>query len=434
MQQKNKWRDRLEGIFAILISLLIASIDILDIHFSGPLVAGVIALMAYVMPYKKAVPFLFFIFPFTCGIPGYTVLLSYIVLLMKVKRVSLWQIMPPLIIICLEFAHIGLLNANVNLVTSISFLSFVSLFFFLLFDSNENVDRRECVRMFIYGTIVTLVIIYISIIVHSGAETLLTSMLRSRAGMGIQGDSESAASIKGHLALNANSIAYFAITVFSLLLLGHKRLDIPHHIHTILVVLSILAGVFSYSRTWIMLFAALVLIYLIMSKSKAQAFAVIGFTILLVCILFPSVVISIADIFMGRFEDVETAGGRTDIFAVYNEFWLSKISYVFFGAGAMTYTYILNYEYSMHSGFQQIYVSCGIAGILLFLFVIHKYSQKYIAKKTPFIYYLPFLACFIFDQSIQFWDPYYLIFPFLAVAYVLRREFVEQSNQVNQRQ
>ena len=434
MQLKNKWRDRLEGIFAILISLLIATRDIFDIHFSGSLVAGVIALMAYVMPYKKAVPFLFVSFPFTCGIPGYTVLLSYIVLLMKVKRVSLWQIMPPLILICLEFAHIGLLNANVNLVTSISFLSFVSLFFFLLFDSNENVDRRECVRMFIYGVVATLLIIYVSIIVHSGAEALLTPALRSSVGMGIQGDSGSVESIRGHLALNANSIAYFAITVFSLLLLGHKRLGIQHFIHTILVVLSILAGVFSFSRTWIMLFAALVLIYLIISQSKVKAFTIISLAILFVCILFPSVVISISDIFMGRFEDVETAGGRTDIFAVYNELWLSKISYIFFGVGAMCYEYIMDFDYSMHNGLQQIYVSYGIAGILLFLFVIRKYSRKYIAKKTPFIFYVPFLACFIFDQSIQFWDPYYLIFPFLAVAYVLRKEFVEQSNQVNLRQ
>jgi hypothetical protein len=285
--------------------------------------------------------------------------------------------------------------------------------------------------MFIYGTIVTLVIIYISIIVHSGAETLLTPMLRSSAGMGVVGEGETLEDIKGHLALNANSIAYFSITGFSLLLLGHKRLGTQHFIHTILVVLSILAGVFSFSRTWIMLFAALALIYLIMSKSKAQAFAIISLAILLVCILFPSIVVSISDAFLGRFEDVETAGGRTDIFAVYNELWLSKISYIFFGVGAMCYEYIMDFDYSMHCGFQQIYVSYGIAGILLFLFVIRKYSQKYIAKKTPFIFYVPFLACFIFDQSIQFWDPYYLIFPFLAVAYVLRREFVEQPNQVN---
>ncbi len=430
IQQKNKWYDRLDQIFAALIFALIAVSDIFDYNIGSLIIVGGISLMLFVLPYKKAVSFLFFILPFTCGISGYTVLLSYIILSIKSKHINFWQLVPPLIIICLEVAHIGFLGKNVNLITSASFLSFVALFFFLLFDSDAQVDRRLCVKMFIYGTIATLLIIYISIIVHNGIEVLLNPALRGSIGMGVRGDVANLDEFKGHLVLNANSIAYFSITTFSLLLLGNKRLDIPSSVYLCLTILSILAGVFSFSRTWVLVFALISAINLIASKSKIQSVVTISATIFLVCLFFPSVVRSVSDIFMGRFEDVETAGGRTTIFAVYNEFWLSKISYIFFGAGAMTNKYILNYAYSMHCGLQQIYVSSGVVGILLFLFVIRKYSQKYIAKKTPFIYYLPFWACFIFDQSIQFWDPYYLIFPFLAVSYVLRREFVERPNQV----
>lgn len=404
--------------FVFLILTLIGVRDIVDLSIPNNLIVGIAILPLILLPYHQAISFLFFILPFTCGIPGYTVLLSYIIILAKARQYNIWQFLPPIIIGVLELIHITFSNINIDNVIFISFLSFISLFFFLLFESNERINNAACVRMFTYGTIAVLVIVFIGIITNNSFTDLIAGTLREGSRMGIEESVEK--EISGHLALNANSIAYYSITAFSLLLLGNKRLVIPFSLYVVLICLSILTGVFTFSRTWIFLFAFVLLIYLLVTKRKLLSFSLIGIVVLGALFLYAPIIDMISEAFLGRFENVETAGGRTEIFAAYNEFWLSKFSYILTGAGAMCYRQIIDIDKSMHNGIQQIYVSYGLVGILLFYAVIRQYSLKYIPQKQPIMYYLPFIACFIFDQSIQFWDPYYLIFPFLATAYVLR--------------
>lgn len=418
MQQSTKWPIGIEVLFAFFVFVFIAYRDILDLSFSGTVSAGLISLMVIVLPYTRAIPFLFFILPFTCGIPGYTVLLAYIFLIIKARKYDIWQFLPPFILGALEFVHITFSNVEVNVVTSISFLSFIALFFFLLFDPDERVDRRSCIRMFIYGTLAVLVIIYIGIIENNGFEELLSGVLRS--AMEFKGLEEE--EVQGSLVLNANSIAYYSITAFSLLLLGNRRLKINRIIYFCLIGLSVLTGALSFSRTWMAMFFFVILFFLLATTNKIKSFIIVGVMVFIVFVFYYSYLDSIWDVFMSRVDDenFKTAGGRTTIFAVYNEFWLSKISYVIWGAGAMCYKHIINFDYSMHNGLQQIYVSYGIVGIVLFATVICLFARKYITNRRSLILYIPFITCFLFDQSIQFWDPYYLIFPFVTTAYVLR--------------
>lgn len=417
MVKKNK-NAFIKYFFAVLIFILIGARDIVDLSIPNNLIVGVATVPLILLPYHHAISFLFFILPFTCGIPGYTVLLSYILIFVKAKQYNIWQFLPLLIIGGLEFIHISFSNVDVDLVTSISFLSFIALFFFLLFDPDESVDRKACIRMFIYGSIAVFLIVYVGILMNNSFEDLLYGTLRSAKGMGIEGADEE--EIKGNLALNANSLAYYSITAFSLLLLGRKWLNYSRPVYISLVGLSVLAGIFTYSRTWIILVVLVLSIFLVTTRRKFMSLSMVAIVLLAVLLIYSPTIDAVSEVFKVRFDDVETAGGRTEIFAAYNEFWTSKPSYILVGAGAMCYKNIFDYGYSMHSGLQQIYVSYGIAGIILFIFVIRQFFKKYINKSLPLLFYLPFFACFLFDQSIQFWDPYYLIFPFLVTAYVFR--------------
>ena len=124
--------------------------------------------------------------------------------------------------------------------------------------------------------------------------------------------------------------------------------------------------------------------------------------------------------FLGRFEEdnFATAGGRTDLFKEYNDFMAQNPRYWLAGTGVVHYKEICNCSNSIHNGIQQIYVCHGIIGVLLFSFVIVGFYKKY--HKAKLIQYLPFIAVFIFDQSIQFLHPHFLMFPFICASCALK--------------
>ena len=133
------------------------------------------------------------------------------------------------------------------------------------------------------------------------------------------------------------------------------------------------------------------------------------------------VIQTVSDVFASRMnaENIETGGLRTVIFSEYNEKWSADISNIIIGTGAVHSSEVLDIDVSMHSGLQQIWVSHGILGLMLYVLAFLYYLRYYSDRRAPLTQYMPFFFCFIFDQSIQFLVPYPLMLPFLPTLYLL---------------
>lgn len=393
--------------------------DIIQINIPGAIFMAWFVGILLLLPRSEMMKAIFFIMPFAGGVPGYTILLSLFVLILKSKKLCIWQIIPPAIIALLEFTNVAFYDFDIRFQSVISYIGFVALFFFTLFDKDSSTDIKACLRFFCYGTVITLLIVYIPIILNHGILSLIAGEVRSGFAMGYEDND----AIKGHLAMNANTIAYFSISLLSLLLLGRKTLIIKSKLLYLFAVLVVAtAGILSFSRTWLLLTAIIIILYVINSKHRTVAIILVIITSSIIITTQNIVVESISSAFKTRMEDetLKTGGGRFDIFIEYNRVWSEKINHIAIGTGATHYGQVIEHNHSMHNGLQQIWVCHGIIGFLIFAAAFVHYFRRYRNKHIQFTYYLPFIACFIFDQSIQFLVPYTLMFPFIPTLYVLR--------------
>ena len=401
----------------LLFSCIIGYRDITNTSISGILIALFAIGSVIILPYEKSIWFTFFIMPFTCGIPGYTVLGVLIALIIKSKHINAKQIIPPLFFGFIEFAHSVFYEFSANYSLILSFISFLSLFFLLLFDKH-NVDRTKCIKMFIYGATVTLFIIYAKIIYNNSIEELLLGELRSGKVMGLEDDTEFEI---GFLGMNANSIGYYSIALYSsLLILGRRILNMSKVSYTTLLTLSILFGLLSYSRTWVLLTILTTIIYLFSTRWNKSYGAIIIILATLLLLTFYGILDQGIEVFTTRFIDDKTAGGRFELFDFYNKFWVSDIKTFLFGTGTIYSMQIANGILAIHNSTQQIYVGFGLIGLLFLIVTIISYIRNYKNINIPTTYYIPFIISLAFSQSLQFWYPSFLIFPFLVTAYILQ--------------
>lgn len=392
--------------------------DVIQINIAGTLFMFWFVGMILFLPQPEMMKAVFFMLPLSNGIPGYTILLTLGILVFKSHKFSPWQLIPPTIIAILELISVASYDFPIRLQSVISYIGFIYLFFYILFDNEPKIDKKACVRFFCYGTVVALLIVYIPIIMNYGILAIIAGEVRDGVAMGYDNSED----ILGHLTMNANTIAYYAITLLSILLLGRKKLDISSNIILyVAIFIAVAAGLLSFSRTWLILTSTIIFLYILNSRSRLFAAILMVVLTLLIMTTQNSVVESIGGVYQTRMSDdnFQTGGGRFVIFRDYNRAWIDSPKYVIMGTGVTNYRQVLRQEYSMHNGLQQIWVCHGILGFAVFMLSVIKYMISFRNRRLNFIYYLPFISCFVFDQSIQFLSPYALMLPFLPTLYVL---------------
>ena len=120
-----------------------------------------------------------------------------------------------------------------------------------------------------------------------------------------------------------------------------------------------------------------------------------------------------------RIDTTEISTGRIDIFNSYNQYILDNMEVFLFGIGIQNPTEKTGIWNSMHNGIQQVYVSFGIVGLVLFIILIYSLLKKaniYRKCKISLINTIVFFALFIYTQSIQFMSSS-SIFLFLIIVY-----------------
>lgn len=411
----------------IFLMMIIILRDILMFPISDVGLLGYNLFVMLVLSHQDLMKYVWFCFPLTCGIPGYIMTLSFVLLIIKKRDVlNIKQLLPILIITLLvvfNWCFYGEFKKWPNL---LSFLSFIAIFFYFLQINNKYIRKHclELIKVYTLGVSFTLSVVIYNMITQYGLDAILTGTLRSGA-LGVMDNDASA--MQGHLAVNANTMAYYAISAFSSLLVIVKTHKNMSKIWNFIMVLVLVLGLCSFSRTYIGCIVLILLCYFLLSNFNSKLKFLISSVLLctLVVIVFPNIFHTLLDSFMGRFDEdnFATAGGRTVIFSRYNELWLSNIFYVIFGVGVWGEVDI----WHMHSGFQQLYVSLGIVGILVYFISYVSYFRNNMT--SSFILLLPFFVTFIFNQSIQFLAPYSLMLPYIPTLYVVK--LVKKSQAIN---
>lgn len=404
--------------YKMLISIVLTMLifiyrDVMLVPVSDMVLTFCITTMMVLLPFHLLVYYIFFIFPFTCGIPGYIMTISFLLLMMKGRKITRMQLVPLIIVALLEFFTEGMKGMD-TITGMMSFLSFLAVFFYFLNDRNKvNYDRSQCVIWFSLGVAFTLFVIYYNVITQYGLLMLVSGSVRSGA-LGVEGNNLEV--MKGHLAMNANSIAYYSICSLTSLIVILRFLKRKKIVY-LLIVLVFLCGILSFSRTYILAVVLFFLLFTFLADNKSRGKMTMSILIVFLIGFFftGNYLLEIIQAMTERSEEmsISTAGGRTGIFSSYNKAWLSNPLYVLFGCGAVDYRTTLNSVDAMHCGLQQIWVCLGISGFFLFAWQIVTYLKHYI-KRRYLIYSLPFLTSFVFDQSLQFLNPYSLIVPILA--------------------
>lgn len=410
----------------VIITLLLIARDIMGITVSDIVVTVACASSMAVLKYEKMVYLIFFMFPIMCGVPGYIITIAYLLLLIKGPCLTSRQIVPLIIVIFLEIINELFRDVSGLYTGMLSFLSFTAVFFYFLDERRNLYSVQKSLIAYGIGTSLVFIVIYINMFQQYGIDAVLSGMLRSGALGVIDNDVEK---MRGHLALNANTIAYMAISVvsmFSVLLETKSKMKV---IYMVITAICFVAGIFSFSRTYIAIILLFVLFLFLKSKGtkKIKLGASLFFVGITILCIWGNVVDSIFNAFEGRMEEdnITTGSGRTILFALYNKAWFENLYYVLFGVGVVTYREVLNVYNAMHNGLQQIWVCLGIMGLLLYCLRIGSYLRNIYTSNSS-ILYIPFVVTLMLDQSIQFLNPYPLVL-ILLVTLQLPKIVLEQE-------
>lgn len=378
----------------------------------------ILSIPLWILPKASALRYTFFTTPFLMGVHGAYSLLIYVCLLCRVKVTNKYQYVFPIILFmvevldCFFFSDIGEYSTKILLYSSC--LGILYFAFFL-----ENADYADLLKYFCWGLGLSLLLLYGRLMLHGTMDEILAVTNRDGLEEKISGNDGI-----NHFIANANSIGYYSIMLISALICVGKKLKFHMVEIALLLLIAIVAGGVSYSRTWLVCLAILTATYFVVSNMKEKVY----FTVLITCAMIYVIntdngfIASLTAGFESRFEEenIITGGNRSTIFNRYNDFFFSHPSYWVTGTGTTCVHNVANNEVSIHNGTQQIYVCTGLIGTIVLLITALKLKASNEYRRKELTQWIPLLISILFLQTVQFLSPYFLMFPILAGVYALR--------------
>lgn len=404
---------------SILLTLMVLMRDLGVYYFSPVIFVAVVSLISILLPYKSLRSFAFFYIVAGSSIHGISRIPLLLALSFKSKRINLFQILLPSLLSIFELIHFASYSFRVEINDFVVYGLYIFYFFFLLFD--DDVSDKEInndISYYIYGVAASLFIILFHSFIYFGiTDTLLGTY---RLGSGFEDED-----FNGSLAtaFNPNYMAYYSITAFSLALCFKNTIK-KRWFKVILMSVLLLAGIMSSSRAWTLLIVFTLLVYFLSSRMAGKIkmiIVVIGLAV--IALQFTSLSQAFFERLESRFqeEDLNTAGGRTEIFTEYNDFLNTHPIRIICGTGAVYYKNVCQIAVSTHNGTQQLIVCYGLLGLAFFLFCFFLFYHRYKKGKEIRIRdCVPFFVCFLFLQSIQFINPASLMLPLMVTMSPLK--------------
>ena len=406
----------------ILTSFLLIIRDIIGININQYVIFLFMSLCFIVLPKREVHSYLAFTCGIIFGVNAYILIVGIGAILLKDfenTSKNLYFILFFIILVLWEVFNCFFHYTSPQFSIILLYAANLIIFFYYFFTNRNNAYNKETILFYVIGLGVTLFILSVGVL-QNPLDVVFDSASDVRGTMGFSEDQT-----ETHFYANANNLAYLSIVLLSLILSLRKQIFNSSILFYTLLFISLLGGILSSSRTWIILCALVFIIIFLMVnfKSKLKAIAISTVIIAVLIYLFPNFIIVAFDGISERFEldNLDTAGNRTELLAEYSDFMSEHAEYTLTGTGAIYYKNIAQCSNSCHNAFQQIYVAYGILGCIFFIsaFIISIRKRE---NSCSFINYIPFISAIIFIQSIQFLNPFYLMIPIAltSVAYKIR--------------
>lgn len=382
-----------------------------------------VLLMMYV-GYETLVYMLCFTLPLVCGLPGTYIMPCALVLLMiKRGKVNAWQIILVVFVMFMEIMA-AVWYPKINWAYIVQYISFAGIMLFLIQEDREQ-DWLFCVQLYLYG-----VCLLCSVIMTTGLMTAPENWLELFAKGQFRFGNTQMAELDGMaLKLNANSLAYYSITGINCgIYLAEKSKGSRRVINILIACVTFIAGFMTSSRSWVLVASICLILYMFSKATSPKKFIAASAAFALIIYAFFVVVSRNPELLEGIYErfsrdDLDTGNGRIDIFIAYMEAFVNTPRFLLMGTGVTQYKAMTGIYNSFHTGLQQILVSLGIVGSVIFMAGLIRpiiIALRNGRKKRKMVDWLPFVGIVLFTQTIQFLNPTMLMLPYIIGIYALK--------------
>ena len=412
------------AVMAIGLSLLLIVRDVFGIELSKYIYLAYVVFFLFIAKYETMVYMVCFTLPLVCGLPATYIMLCALALLMiKKKRVNRWQLGMLLFVAAMEiFASFWYPRLDIN--NMVQYISHAGVLVYLIHDTTE-VDNLRCVKMYTLGVSLLCAVIITTTLMHAPDDWLE----RFSKGWFRFGTTQMSELEGMKLKLNANSLAYYSLTGMCCgTLLLEKTKGPGRFWYAIMIGVSAVAGFFTVSRAWLLIVAACVFLYILSKAKHPGRFAALVLGLVLMLLLtaqFVGGLQKFIDAFTARLNDenMESGGGRTEIFMQYMQAFFANPRVMFLGTGVVQCHAALNLTKNMHNGIQQILVSYGLLGFVVMITALVSPIVKICKqRKRGIVSWLPLIGIILFVQTIQFLNPMMLMLPFVVGVYALKAD------------
>lgn len=406
----------LYAVFSIISIFIIR--DYLSIAIPQYFLVAILLIYPCFATYKELVKYVAFIIPISTGMNTILYLPLLLLLIVKCPKINISQIIFTIIFMLMEIILMASTSFVIPYNKYLIYIGMFGTFMFLFFDQTKDIEYNKCIKYFCISTAFVLVTILIRSYNVAGG---LVELYTLRIGEAMQYDKTITDDLR-IFSINANTIGMYSACAYTCLLLGKQKLKICTALYIVLIIGILLPGAFTTSRTWLILCGLFTIIYSVMYARKSHI--LILAILLIVFGSYLSLYLSgIIDQFAERLSssDMATANGRTILFNQYNKFLLNNPDRLIFGTSTLLYKEVTDIFHSTHNGTQQIYMSFGIWGMILFIIIPIIFYFKFIkSNHIKLIFFFPILISFAFVQTIQFLLPEYLMMPFIIGAMAIK--------------
>ena len=416
----DKRNDRFLLLICTIIFGLILARDIGGIGVNKYLLLSVSVVGMLFLSYSNFLCLLGVLFFFFFGIPSTYIYLAavFVYLFKKRHKLDRTSIGILLFFMAWELTHSLVYASTFGPVTYVGYFCRLFLLFSLIRENDDTVDRTKIVKCFSIGVLFFISVMVLMYLKDNYIDYILKGWVR------IGGSTEyipQATVQEGmKMSTNTNNVAYFCVVGMAgfLYLIYRER----KAIWSVFFFAVFALGSFTVSKTFFMISPLLIvcLINLVLFTSKVSVVQRILISVTFVVGIGVLLNTGTVNALFDRFDKVDymLQDSRSVIFVEYwNAFWDHPLV-ALFGAGAFTHRQVLYPAQSTHNGLQQILVSYGFTGFVIFVTFLVRCLRQQISRSHAkgfgfLIKMVPLTVAFLFTQTIQFLNPPDLMLPYI---------------------
>lgn len=397
-------------IIAVLLVLLAAR-TALDVSIPPMFILLVAVLPAFFATESQIVAMAMSFLALGVGFQYKYALLVYLIvgLLRFRKKIYLSSIIIPVVLMLLwELLHAFIGNMSI----SEYFRNFAELLFLVFIGSIkwDTINYKLISRVMAISVIgIGIVIIYVHL--YSGLGSILDLLDGNEVEQARFGMSTTKEGTQYGLNFNPNNLGLICnMAIASLfVLISRKGNNIFDYF---LLTVCIILGFTTLSRTFVVVLVCQLLMYMILSQKtpKQKLAACLKFTLLVCLVIFILIQFApfLLENFMLRNNTDDITNGRSFLMHFYHSHIFSSFQHFFFGVGLQHYDLKIAEIYgpnilACHNGFQEIWVTWGIVGMICFwglILCMVRETLKYSGRRA-FVVFIPMLTLFVASMAGQ---------------------------------